>query len=110
MKMNSVIVSAYAKAPQNTVMYETNKLMGMVLEIHKESHIVLDVEVTVKTELVKNYFKRLIVGTKFNEDLQSLIADIEENYIVPSQHSMIVALKIAHQRYNDNYDKQKEVE
>lgn len=110
MEMNSVIVTAYAKAPQNTVMYENNKFMGMVLEIHKDTHVVLDVEVTVLTEVVKKYFKRMIIGTKFDEDIQPLIRQIEQCYLAPSQHAMTVALKVAHQRYNDNYTKKNNIE
>ena len=82
-------------------MYENNKYMGMILEIHKESHVIVDVEVTVITQVVKNYFKKLLIGVNFKDDLNPIIDIIKENYHAPSQNSMIVALKVAHQRYND---------
>lgn len=98
----TLIVTAYAKAPKNTTMYENNKYMGIVLEIDKKSHIIVDAEVTVITEIVKKYFKKKMVGINFKEDINPLIEDIKENYHAPSQNSMIVAMKIAHQRYRDN--------
>lgn len=102
MELPTVIVTAYSKAPQNTTMYENNKHMGLVLEIHKKTHVIVDAEVTVMTDIVKNYFKRLLVGCNFKEDITPLIEQIKENYQAPSQNAMIVALKVAHQRYHDN--------
>lgn len=102
MEAETLIVTAYAKAPQNTAMYENNKHMGIVLEIDKKTHKIVDVEVTVMTEIVKNYFRKKMVGMNFKESIDSFIEDIKENYHAPSQNSMIVAVKIAHQRYHDN--------
>lgn len=107
-EMSTVLITAYAKAPQNTSMYENNKYMGIVLEIHKDKHIVLDAECTFMTNLAKDYFKRMIVGTDFSQDISPLIKSIEKNYLAPSQHSLIVALKIACQRYNDSIEGDKE--
>lgn len=97
----TLIVTAYAKAPQSTVMYEQHKYMGIILEIEKQSSIIVNVEVTVLTEIVKNYLKRMIVGYDFSKDISPLIETIEENYFAPSQNSLIVSLKVAHQRYQD---------
>lgn len=101
MSPSTLIITAYAKAPQNTVMYEKHKHMGIVLEIEKQSSIIVKAEVTVMTEIVKNYLNRVIVGTDFSKDITPLIEILESNYFAPSQNSLIVALKVAHQRYQD---------
>ena len=103
MQLNSVLVTAYAKAPQNTIIYEQNKNIGIVLEIDKASHIVINAEIMFVTNLAKDYFRRLILGTDFSKDLNNLLNNIETDLLIPSQQAVIVAIKIAHQRYLDSY-------
>ncbi len=43
--MDIFIVTAYAKAPQNTSMYEVYKNIGVILEIDWQTRIVVDAEV-----------------------------------------------------------------
>ncbi|MBT2714393.1 DUF3870 domain-containing protein [Bacillus sp. ISL-57] len=100
----TLLITAYAKAPQNTSMYENSKYAGMVLEIHKESHIIINAEFTFLTTLAQDFFKRMIVGFDFSKDIDSLIENIKTDFLAPSQQSVIVALKIAHQRYKDSLE------
>lgn len=102
MKLPTVIVTAYSKAPQNTSMYENNKVYGLILEIDRASHLIINAETTVMTDIVKNYLKKILVGVNFKEDISPIIEIIKLNYHAPSQNAMIVALKVAHQRYHDN--------
>ncbi|MEI3614397.1 DUF3870 domain-containing protein [Pseudogracilibacillus sp. SO30301A] len=103
--MKTVLITAYSKAPQGTPMYEKFKYSGIVLEIDKTSHLVVDIEVTFITKLAQDFFKRLMVGADFSSDLDSTIEKIKKNYYAPSQQSIIVALKVAHQRYWDEIKK-----
>ncbi|ETI65862.1 DUF3870 domain-containing protein [Neobacillus vireti] len=103
MGLSTVFISAYAKAPQNTPMYENNKQIGVMLEIHKQNHIVVNVDATFITALAKDYIKRLIVGTDFSKDISPLITDVENDCIIQSQQALVVALKVAHQKYHDNF-------
>ena len=107
MGMPTVLITAYAKAPQSTSMYENYKYAGMVLEIHKESHIILNAEFTFVTELAQDFFKRMIVGFDFSKDINPLIESITDDFLAPSQQSVIVALKVAHQRYKDSLETRK---
>ncbi|MBN8251556.1 DUF3870 domain-containing protein [Priestia flexa] len=102
MGMSTLLITAYAKAPQNTSMYENNKYAGIVLEIHKESHIIINAEFTFLTKLAQDFFKRMIVGYDFSKDINPLIEEITTVFLAPSQQAVIVALKIAHQRYEDS--------
>lgn len=103
--MDTVLLTAYSKAPQGTSMYEKFKYSGLVLEIDKRNHLIVDVEVTFITKLAQDFFKRLMVGTDFSKDLNIVIEKIKDNYLAPSQQSIIVALKVAYQRYWDEYNK-----
>ena len=84
-------------------MYENNKQIGVMLEIHKKNHIVVNVDSTFITDLARDYIKRMIVGTDFSKDISSLIKDVEKDCLIPSQQALIVALKVAYQKYHDNF-------
>lgn len=98
-QLNTLLVTAYAKAPQGTAMYETYKHAGIVLEIDKLTHKIIDAEFTFITELAQNFFKRMLIDFDFTSDINILIERIEEHYMAPSSGAVIVALKSAQKRY-----------
>ncbi len=98
-QLNTLLVTAYAKAPQGTAMYEIYKHAGIVLEIDKQTHKIVDAEFTFITELAQNFFKRMLIDFDFTTDINILIERIEEHYMAPSSGAVIVALKSAQKRY-----------
>ena len=62
MKISTVFISSYAKAPLNTAMSENHKYIGIMLEISKADHTIRYADATFITELARDYFKRLVVG------------------------------------------------
>ncbi|MFD0944651.1 DUF3870 domain-containing protein [Savagea faecisuis] len=100
--MDTILITAYSRAPQGTAMYEKFKHSGIVLEIEKETHKIVNAEFTFITEVAKQFFSKLLVGFNFYEELDLIIKRINEHYYAPSQQSVLVALKIAHQRYVDD--------
>ncbi|PID01776.1 hypothetical protein CSV67_11920 [Sporosarcina sp. P2] len=103
--LDTILVTAYSKAPQGSAMYERFKHAGLVMEIDKETHRIVDVEFTFITSLASSYFSKLLVGSNFYDELDEIIERIKKNFIAPSQQSVIVALKNAHQRYCDEIEK-----
>jgi len=101
-EINTVLVTGYAKAPQGTSMYEIYKYAGIVLEIDRERHVIVEAEFTVVTDLTQSFFKRLLVGYCLEGGVDDLIEKIRRNYFAPSQQAIIVALQAAVQRYWDN--------
>lgn|SRR5699024_720005 len=97
--LNTVLVTAYAKSPQGTSMYEVNKYAGLVLEIDKSTHKIVDAEFTFITGLAQRFFKKIFVGFDLTANLDSMIERIEQHYYAPSANAIIVALKSAQQRY-----------
>lgn len=100
-ELSSVLVTAYAKAPQGTAMYEVYKHAGIVLEINSINHKIINAEFTFITGLTQDFFKRLMIGFDMSTDLQGLINRIEKHYFAPSTTAVIVALKGAHKRYHE---------
>ena len=107
-KLDSVLVTAYAKAPQGTSMFEMYKHAGIVLEVNEQTHEVIDAEFTFITKLAQDYFKRMIVGFDLTSNIEILIKRIESHYYAPSTGSVIVALKSAQKRYLEKISSDKD--
>ncbi|MDV6377458.1 DUF3870 domain-containing protein [Sporosarcina sp. GW1-11] len=101
-KLDTVLVTGYSKAPQGTAMYEVYKHTGIVLEINKHTHIIENVEFVFITGLTNSFFEKMMIGYCLDDGLESLIERIKNHYIAPSQQSVIVALQSAVQRFWDN--------
>lgn len=94
-KLTSILVTAYAKAPQGTSMYEMYKHAGIVLEIDQQTHKIIDAEFTFVTDLAQNFFKRMLIGFDLTANIDELIARVDEHYYAPSSGSVVVALQSA---------------
>lgn len=101
-KLETVLVTGYAKAPQGTSMYEMYKHAGIVLEVDLKEHKIIGAEFTFVTELTKNYFQKLLIDYCLLDGVEPLIERIQNFYFAPSQQAIIVALQAAVQRYWDN--------
>jgi hypothetical protein len=98
-QLNTVLVTAYAKAPQGSAMYEVYKYAGIVLEIDIQTDRIVDAEFTFVTDLAKHFFRRLVIGYQLTNGIDELIKRVEKHYYAPSAGSVIVALKAAFKRY-----------
>lgn len=100
-KLNTALVTGYAKAPQGTSMYEIYKHAGIVLEVDLQTHKIVGAEFTFVAELSKAFFQRLLIGYDLSKGIDPLIDRIRKHYFAPSQQAVIVALQSAVQRYWD---------
>lgn len=97
--LNSILVTAYAKAPQGTSMYESYKHVGIVLEVDQATHKIIETEFTFITNLAQRFFNRLLVGVDLTSPLDPIIEQIQAHYFAPSAGSIAVALRNAQKRY-----------
>ena len=93
------LVTAYAKAPQGTSMYESYKHVGVVLEVDCATHQVVEAEFTFITDLAQRFFNKLLIGVDLTASLDPVIEQIQNHYFAPSTGSFVVALKNAQKRY-----------
>lgn len=103
--MDTLFITGYAQAPKGTHLFEMGPTIGVMLEIEFHSHKVINAEATFVTGLARDYFGRLLKGYNFKTDLNKMIENIENHMFIPTAPSLIVALKIAHQRYMDTLKK-----
>jgi hypothetical protein len=97
--LDTILVTSYAKAPQGTSMYEVYKHAGIVLEINRRTHEIVDADFTFIVDLTRDYFKRLVVGYDLSNGVEDLIEQIETHFWAPSTSSVVVALRAAYKRY-----------
>lgn len=103
--MHTVIVTAYAKAPQGSSMYEIYKYAGVILEIDYETNKIINADFTFISDLTKDYFKRMLIGYDLSNGIEDLVKCIETHYLAPSTNSVIVTLKAAYKRYMERVKK-----
>lgn len=94
-----IIVTGHAMAPKGTVLYERNKLISIAVEIDWESGEILNVDSTFATALCNDFLRYLLVGKNLLKEEDKIIKEIENNFIVTSQKSLLKALEIAGERY-----------
>lgn len=98
----TVMVTGHAKAPQGTSMYERYKYAGVVLEIDPATETIVDAEFTFITQLAQRFCRDLVVGYRLSEGLEPLIAAFRRRYAAPSQQAVIMALRVAAQRFYEH--------
>ena len=101
-ELNTLFVSGYTQAPKGTKMHESGSTVGVMFEIDKRSHHIVDAECTFITKLAQEYFTKIMIGYNFKDDLEEIITTLETHMYIPSIGSIIVAIRIAHQRYMDS--------
>ena len=100
--ISTTFVSGYAQAPKGTSLWESGSLFGIMLEIDKETHKIVNADCTFVTKLARDYLSKLIVGEDFLNDFDNIVISIKSNMFIPTTNTIIVAIKIAHQRYLDS--------
>lgn len=97
--MDTILVTGYAPAPKGSSMYEAYKTAGVVLEIDPVQNILIEAEFIFVTDLAKNYVSRLVKGYDLSSGIEPLVERIQMHYYTPSTDSVVMALRVAYQRY-----------
>lgn len=98
----TIMVTGYAKAPQGTSMYEQFRHAGVVLEIDPATETIVDAEFTFVTQLAQRFCRGMVIGYRLGKGLEPLVADFRTRYAAPSQQAVIMALRVAVQRYHEH--------
>lgn len=104
-KLDTVFVSGYSQAPKGTKLFQDGALIGVMFEVNRETHTIVNAECTFITHAAQDFFKRMMIGFDLKNELDEMVKTVEANMFIPSTQSIIVAIKIAHQRYMDSHNK-----
>jgi len=94
-----VVVSGHAIAPQGTVLYETKKMITMVLEIDWETGIILNAETTFMTSLCNNFFKEIVLGKNIPDDIDMIKERVQRDMNVDSKKALLKAFSVVSERF-----------
>ncbi len=99
--LDTVLVTGYAPSPQGTAMHSLYKYAGVVLEIDRNSDVIINAEFTFVTCLARDFIARVIQGYDLNDGLEGLFIRIRKRYWAPSTEAVNACVKAAVQRYFD---------
>lgn len=100
MKDHYVLVAGFAQLPKGTPIFELQKTIGCILVIDPDNDTIIDATFTFLQELTNQFISSVIKG-KSIEDIDSIIVDIENRFIVPPQKAVIQALIEAKKKYRE---------
>ncbi len=103
---HEVIITGYAKLPDDTAAHNLYSVVGVTLLIDTQTSIIKDADITLATAVAKDFFKRAVVGGNI-ESFDDVLKIFENQYWGTAKKSIITALKICHLRYKE-YLKNKE--
>ncbi|MFJ8257882.1 DUF3870 domain-containing protein [Peribacillus asahii] len=99
-KESYVLVAGFAQLPKGTPLFELQKTIGCILVIDTNNDTIVNATFTFLQQLTNNFISSLIQG-KSLENIDDLILDIENKFLVPPQKAVIQALIAAKNRYQE---------
>lgn len=99
-KDSYVLVAGFAQLPKGTPLFELQKAIGCILVIDSNNDTVIQSTFTFLQELTNDFINSLIQGRSL-EDIDDIILDIENRFVVPPQKAVIQALITAKKKYQE---------
>ena len=103
-KDNYVLVAGFAQLPKGTPLFELQKTIGCILVVDTENDTIINATFTFLQKLTNDFISALIRG-KSLENIDDIILDIENRFIVPPQKAVIQALIQAKKKYQEKNNK-----
>ena len=104
-KDHYVLVAGFAQLPKGTPLFELQKTIGCILVIDTENDKIVNATFTFLQKLTNDFISSLIQGKSLN-DIDDMILNIENKFIVPPQKAVIQALIEAKKKYQEKNYKQ----
>ncbi|KXS43447.1 MULTISPECIES: DUF3870 domain-containing protein [unclassified Candidatus Frackibacter] len=89
----TIFFTSYAKLPSNTTANNLYDVLACVVEVEKETGVIVDADCTLATELSRDFVKRLLKGYNLLNDFPEVINEIEERYCGNADKALITAVK-----------------
>jgi hypothetical protein len=105
LKKDNIFITGYAKLPKGITasqLYGGEIVIGIIL--NRYSSRILDAECSFVTDTAKKYAKELLVNKDLN-DIDEIIADVEDNYFGMAKKSFIAVLTNCYEKYRIMVDR-----
>ncbi|MGB9839570.1 DUF3870 domain-containing protein [Thermovenabulum sp.] len=107
---NTIYIVGNSKSQQNNPITHIYNVFFIGFVVDKSTGLILDVDASFILQSSINFIKSLFVGRSMDEDINSIIEEIEARYFGSSQKAIIVAFKDAHKKYHQIKNGKKNIE
>ncbi|ADL08568.1 DUF3870 domain-containing protein [Thermosediminibacter oceani] len=97
---HEIIVTGYAKLPGETTAQRLYTVVGVTLLVDTKTSNIMDADITLATNVARDFFKRAVVGGNM-ENFDSILKVFENQYWGTAKKSIITALKICLMKYKE---------
>ena len=97
--MSTRIFVGHAKQPASTVLAQMHTLVSVVCELGVKAGVIIAAELTVATDLAKDYLNRLLSGHNLANDEDAIIEELEKCCFSGAQKALIQAFRDMMKRY-----------
>lgn len=91
--------TGYARLPEGITAAEMYGLVGIALEVRDDSGVVVAADCTLATGLGRDFFSRLVVGSRLDADFEHLVSQVRSRYHGGAQRAILTALRITRDKY-----------
>ncbi|MFX0538185.1 DUF3870 domain-containing protein [Ornithinimicrobium sp. Y1847] len=95
----TVLVTGYSAAPSNTGSHAVYGQVGVIFEIDRHSHTVVDASFLVVTPVAQEFLRRIVLRRRLPEDAEQMMEDIRTNYLAPSANALAISVRNAARRF-----------
>ena len=106
-EQNTVLLSGYAKLPNNTTAETVYQFLAVAILFDKRSGIILEAEASMVTSIARRFVSQLLVGYNLNDGPDELMEDFETYYHGNAKRALETAMRMVFSKYEDYVAEQK---
>lgn len=99
---NQILVAGFAQLPKGTPAFETQKSIGCILVVDKDTAVIEKATFTFIKDLTNDFISSLITGYSLVDDIDEIINEMETRFLVPPQKAIAQSIISAKNRFAEN--------
>ncbi|BAQ08581.1 hypothetical protein OXB_0109 [Bacillus sp. OxB-1] len=96
---DQVLVAGFAQLPKGTPVFELQKVIGCVLVVDTQTHIIEKATFTFIQAITNEFLATIVEGRSIMDDLEVITKDMEKKLLIPPQKATIQSFVSARNRY-----------
>ena len=96
---NHVLVAGFAQLPKGTPAFETQKSIGCILVVDRETSVIEMATFTFVKDLTSEFISSLLIGYSLVDDIDDIVKEVEERFLVPPKKAIAQSIISARNRF-----------
>jgi hypothetical protein len=97
--MNTIFISSHVKLPLNTTSQEIYKFLAIAVEVDIRTGIIVRVDLTLLTELGRDFVSRIACGYDMNDGIDGLVGKFRARYFGYCRKAIETGFKLIFCKY-----------